>query len=156
MPDFSVTVEGLDEVVKMLDEAPRTIVARGYLKALQAGANVIADAVEIRTPVKAEDTGGLLDTGELRESLMIDTQLDSQFRGGVAEVGFGKNGAIAAWVEYGHVLVGHKPGKKPLGEVPMHPFMRPAFDASAEAAVDAFAESLRETVTESFPQGEVA
>lgn len=156
MADFNITVEGLEETAAMLEKASKTLVARGYMKALQAGSNVIADAVEVRTPIKSEDTGGLLDKDELRESLMVDIQLDSQFRGGVAEIGFGKNGHVANFVEYGHILLGHKPGKKPLGDVPAHPFMRPAADASAEAAIDAFAESLKQTVTEEFPQGKTA
>ena len=157
MPDFSIKIEGLEEVVEMLDKAPRTIVARGYLKALQAGANVIADAVEIRTPVKAEDTGGLLDKGELRESLMIDIQLDSALRGGVADIGFGKNGNVANWIEYGHRIVGHKPGKTDSGaSVPANPFMRGAADGCAEAAIDAFTGSLKETIAAAYPQSNVA
>lgn len=144
-----VKITGIEDVQRMLREAPKEIVARGFLRALQAGANVIADELELRTPVKAEDTGGLLDKGVLRESLMVAITLDSQFRGGHAEVGFGKNGQVAYWVEYGHRIVGHKPGKRDSGKsVPMHPFMRPAVDRSADAAVAAVAESLSQTVAE--------
>lgn len=156
---MEVTVTGLAEVQRMLAEAPRTVVARGYLKALQAGANVIANAVEERTPVKAEDTGGLLDRGELRESLMIEVELDSQFRGGVARIGFGKNGNVALWVEYGHRMVGHKyskSGKQQIGDIQSKPFMRPAAAASAEAAIAAFAQSLEETVSSISPNSKVA
>ena len=38
MADFNITIEGLDETVAMLENAPRTLVARGYRKALQAAA----------------------------------------------------------------------------------------------------------------------
>jgi HK97 gp10 family phage protein len=165
MADFNISIEGLEETVAMLEQAPRTIAARGYRKALQAGANVIANAVEARTPIKAEETGGLLEQGELRESLVTDIELNSDLRGGVAEIGFGKNGHVALWVEYGHRQVEHgakwadrQKGYegKLLGEVPAKPFMRPAADASAEAAVDAYAESLKQTVSEEFPQRQVA
>ena len=54
------------------------------------------------------------------------------------------------WVEYGHAMVGHRPGKKDLGTIPPHPFMRPGFDASADAAVDAFAESLAATLRQEY------
>jgi len=138
----------------MLREAPKTIVARGYVRALSAAGNVVADAVEARTPIKAEDTGGLLDKGVLRESLMVAVTLDSQLRGGSAEVGFGKNGSVALWVEYGHRLVGHRPLKKLLKGVPAYPFMRPAADASADAAIAAFARSIEQTVKSEFPQGQ--
>jgi|SRR5665213_3365535 len=159
MSDFNITVEGLDETVAMLENAPRTIAARGYRKALQAGADVIAKAVEERTPIKSEDTGGLLSEGELRASLMTDVELDTQLQGGVAEIGFGNDvGNVPLWLEYGHRILPHNPASRKSQEyldsvkgfVPAKPFMRPAADASAEAAVDAFAESLAQTVSEEF------
>lgn len=171
--DFKI--EGIEETVAMLETAPKNIVARGYLKALSAAGNVIADAVEVRTPRKLEDTGGnSLDLGELRESLMVDVQLDSGFRGGSVDVGFGKNGRVALWVEYGHRIVMHGvtsadrrngyKGKLLLrvnpesfdSNVPAYPFMRPAFDASADAAIEAFSNSIQQTVAEEFPQTNVA
>jgi hypothetical protein len=155
MADELFKITGLEDVQRMLDDAPRDLVARGFLKALQASADVIAEEVGVRTPIKSEDTGGLLERGELRASLRTDVQLDSQFRGGVARVGFGKAGAIANWIEWGHRLVGHKSsGKKLIGEVKARPFLRPAFDSSADAAVDAFARSLEQTVKSEFPQGD--
>jgi hypothetical protein len=151
-----VTVSGLEEVQRMLATAPKTIVASGYTRALSAAGEVIAAELEIRTPVKAEDTGGILDRGVLRESVTVEVLLDSQFRGGQVKVGFGKNGAVALWVEYGHRLVGHKPGGKVIGSVPPHPFMRPTAEAAGESAIEAFYQSLRGTVAAEFPQGRTA
>lgn len=148
-----VTITGLSEVQAMLRDAPKNIVALGFIRAVSAGANVIADEVELHTPVKAQDTGGLLDKGELRESLMIDFSMDSQLRWAAAQVGFGKNGHVALWVEYGHQMVGHAPGKKARGQVAAQPFMRPAADASADAAIEAVTRSLSDTVRDHFPQG---
>jgi len=148
---MELTVTGIEEVQRLLTQAPKNVVAHGFLKALTAGANVIADAVEVRTPVKAEDTGGILDKGVLRESLMIRTEIDSQFRGGRSQIGFGANGVVAGWLEWGHALRSHKSsGKKDLGFVKARPFMRPALAASADAAIAAFAASLEETVKNEF------
>lgn len=157
MADFNITIEGLDETIAMLEQAPRNVVARGFLRAAQAGTSVIADELERNTPIKEEDTGGKLDKGELRESVMIDTELDSQFRGVSSDVGFGKNGYVAYWLEYGHRIVGHKPNKKDTGkEVAAKPFVRQSADASAEAAIDAFTESLKETVHSEYSQSTAA
>lgn len=155
MADFNITVDGLDETIALLEKAPKNVVARGFLKAAQAGANVITDVLEPLIPVKAEDTGGILDKGEMKELLMIAVDLDSDFRGVSADVGFDKRaGNAPLWVEYGHRMVGHD--KKQIGEVPAHPFMRPAADASAEGAIEAFTDSLNNTLREEYPQTQTA
>ena len=150
-----IKVTGITEVQKMLAEAPKSVVARGFLKALDAGAKVFEQELEIRTPVLVSALmtvaeKGKHHPGDLRRALMSLVTLDSQFRGGEAAVGYGKQGFIANFVEYGHRMVTHKPGKKHIGQVPAHPFMRPTFDAKADAALDAFAESLIGTLKEGF------
>jgi hypothetical protein len=147
----TITVTGDTEVALMLRQGSRALVAEGFVKALSAGGNVIADVLERNTPIKAEDTGGLLDRGELRESVMVQVELDSQFRGGSAHVGFGKNGNVALWIEFGHVLKGHKPGLKVLGFVPPNPFMRKTALAAAGQAIEAFTNSLQQTAQKMFP-----
>jgi hypothetical protein len=88
----------------------------------------------------------------LVDALMAEVEVDLNAKGGSASVGFGKLGYIANMVEYGHVMVTHAPGKKVVGFVPPHPFMRPAFESSAEPAIAAFAASMTETVKNEFPQ----
>ena len=149
----------------MLREAPKTVVAKGFTEALSAAGNVVADQVVRRCPVKKEDTGGLLERGELREAVMVAVQLDSQFRGGVANIGFMNKAtaSVAMWVEWGHRMVvpggyyfddrGRKRQGTHVRDVPAHPFMRPAADESGDRAIDAFAQSISRTVRENFPQG---
>lgn len=133
MPEELITITGIEEVQQMLKEAPREVVAGGFLKALQAGANVIKTEVAARTPV---------DTGNMRSALLSEITIDADFRGGMAEIGFGKEGHKANFVEYGHRMIGHKPSKKDEGMVQPHPFMRPAAAVAADAAIEAFAETL--------------
>jgi len=132
-----ITITGVEEVQKMLAEAPRVAVANGFLKALQAGAQVIQEAVAARTPV---------DTGKMRDALLTDITIDSSLRGGHAAIGFGKEGHKANFVEYGHRMIGHKPNKKEIGTVAPHPFMRPAAAVSADAAIEAFGDTLVATL----------
>ncbi|SRR5216684_818579 len=135
---------GIEDVCKMLREAPKIIVATGFLKALNAGAQEINRELNIREPVRE---------GKLKAARMMEITLDNQLRGGLARIGYGKMGQRALWVEYGHRMIGHKPGKKAEGMIAPHPFMRVAFDSSAERAIAAFADSLAQTVREQFPQG---
>jgi hypothetical protein len=164
--NITVDVEGLTETIALLQKAPKDIVARGFFKAAQAGANIIADVLESNTPIKEEDTGGLLERGELRELLMISIEVDSQFRGVSADIGFGpRGGRVANFLEYGHRILPHAPPKPRnsqaylsavMGDVAPNPFMRKSFDASAEAAIDAFTESLKMTLAEEFSQASAA
>lgn len=138
----------------MLDRAPRNIVAKGYLRALDAAGQVMVRALWPRVPVdlKAAMNRAHAGKGALVGRLDAFIELDAQFRGGVVDVGFGDLGHIALWLEYGHRMVGHKPGKKQLGDVPAIPFMRPAFDACNEQAVDAFAATLASVVKAEYPE----
>ena len=147
-----ITVTGLVEVQRMLSELPKAIVAKGYLNALSAAGNVLKDEVDARTPIRLEVSGEdlLVSGGDLKAALMMKVELDTGLRGGSVDIGFGKQGYKANWVEYGHRMVGHKPGKKALGQVPPHPFLRPAFDAKADEAIAVFAESLENTLRTSI------
>lgn len=152
MVDTLITVAGLEDVQQMLAEAPRVVVASGFLKAASAAGSVIQERLLEATPERDEGERNE-DDAHLIDSSVVEITLDSRYRGVQVKVGFGKLGHRALWVEYGHVLLGHKPGKKRLGDVLAHPFMRPAADASAESAIAAFANSLAETVRNEFPQG---
>lgn len=146
MPDNRIVqITGIDEVCEFFDTLPALICSHAMSEALHAGIDVIETAVVDVTPVQVF---GPLEQGEtrLREAAMTDVVVDSRGRGGIASMGFGKEGHKANWVEYGHRMVGHKPGKADLGEVPPHPFMRPAFEASADAAIEAFTDSLTDSV----------
>jgi HK97 gp10 family phage protein len=129
-----IKIEGIEEVCELLQQASRAAMPRALLHGLTAGAAVIEEYVAGRTPDK---------TGELLADLGTTVTLDSDFQGGIAEVGFGgKQGHVANFVEYGHRMVGHKPGKKELGNVEPHPFMRPAAEAAAEEAIEAFVDAV--------------
>lgn len=154
MANEMVTVTGLEEVQALLQNAPKVVVATGYLRGLQAGAEVIQQELYIRTP-ECDEGERNDDDPHLNESMVVDIALDSNFRGGVAEVGFGKMGWKANLVEYGHQMVGHKPAKKVLGTVAAHPFMRPAAAAAADRAIEAFANELESVLRGALTDGSV-
>lgn len=147
-----IEVQGLSKVAELLQSVPRVVQLRAHTKALSAGANVIADELERNTPVKPEETGGnSLDRGELRESVMIRLEVDQSGRGGQALIGFGKNGYVAYWLEYGHRLLSHgmKAIRRVIGNVSPRAFMRHSLEASAEKAIDAYCTAMRDELRSS-------
>lgn len=153
----SIEVEGIAGVCAILDDIPKVVAARGYLAGLKAAGNVFESALWPRTPVDQiaalnKAHGG---KGALITRIVQDIEIDANGRGGVVDVGFGPLGHIALWVEYGHnqvtggrlATIKNKAGKgKLVGFTPAHPFMRPAFDASAERAVDAFVVAVKQVL----------
>jgi hypothetical protein len=135
--------EGLNETLAMFDEAPRVIVAGAFFKALQAGAKVMGAELSIRTP-KGEAIGPDA-TSRLSENQVTDILLNPDLSGGTVEIGFGKQGHVALWIEFGHRLVGHRPGRKLLGQVAAMPFMRTTVDSCYEAVTEAFTDSLEDS-----------
>jgi Bacteriophage HK97-gp10, putative tail-component len=153
--DELIKITGIDEVCAMLTAAPKNIVRGAYGKALAAAAVPIVEALEPRIPSRNNlfdeesfrPLAGTAEEGTLKDALVTDIAIDEEGKGGVLSVGFGgKAGHIANFVEYGHRMIGHKPKLKDLGEVKPYPFMGPAADASADAAIDAFAQSIEESV----------
>lgn len=144
-----VKITGLAEVQRMMREAPKQVAVLGLAKALHAGGHVIESAVAERTPERDEGARSG-DAGHLIDALTLDVQVDTGAKGGVASVHFGNLSHIAGFVEKGHRLIGHRPNKKQIGNVVPHPFMRPAADASEDAAIGAFSDSLSKSVEEYF------
>jgi len=128
--------------LEALTALPPGVIKGAVGKALTAAAVPVVRALRATTPQR---------TGDLVEHLMTDIAIDSQGNGGVASVGYGKQGFKARMVEYGHRMVGHKPDMKESGVVRAHPWMRPAVASSGEASIEAFAESLAASVEAGIP-----
>ena len=154
MAGETITVTGIEEACAFLDSAPKIIVAQAFLRALEAAAKVDEAELWPRVPPDVEAALGRAHGGRGMLVANLDhwIEMDSGSRGGHVSIGFGALGHIALWVEYGHSMKGHKPKKTPLGMVPPHPFVRPAFSASVERALEAFALQVRQVITEQFQQ----
>ena len=149
------SVTGLAELQRFLDQLPDKLQRNVLRGAMRAGAKVqMARAKEL---VPAETTGP--HPGALRDSLRIKTSA----RGGIvkAVVTAGNKKAFwARWVEFGTAAHFIKPkNRKSLffaglaREVINHPgakkkpFMRPALDATVQAAVTAVGDYIRKRLT---------
>jgi len=168
-----LNVTGLDELQKFMTQLPAKLEKNVMRGALRAGAKEIMIDAKAKAPVGAPNQenkklyGGY--PGALRDSLRIGTSV--KFNTIIAYIRAGgrnkKTGAIAYYahmVEYGtkrHLIIPKKRGGKlkignSLVSAVMHPgtkarpFMRPALDSRASAAVNAAAAHMRKVLARKY------
>lgn len=155
-------IQGLDELKRQLDTLPAKIEANVMRGALRAGCSVLQKEAQARVPVKS---------GALRNSIRVSFARRSQRYGWLrAHVRAGNKDAwYAHLIEYGTASYYAGPGGNSVGkpyeirpknakslffaglfsQVVVHPgirpqpYMRPALDAAAAPALDAFADYVR-------------
>ena len=151
---LEITFEGVPEFSRMMQELAGPAVERIVRHAVREGGRVVQAAITDAAPVRDElPSGTALPVGALKNDIIVKVRKEPD--GSISayiEPG-SKTLHIARLVEYGHRLVrggrssqrggilGQSyvgPGRV-VGEVPAHPFIRPAFEASEEAAQDAIA-----------------
>jgi HK97 gp10 family phage protein len=133
------------------------MVKGGRRKAVVAGARVIANAMIERTPTQLHRSNGstALEVGELKEHIKVRASTDDNGDPIAIAGPDGQVQHVAHWVEYGHRMVtGGRSrvlpdgrtqggGKAAEEDVPAHPFLRPAFESSANAALEAVGAELK-------------
>ena len=123
-------VEGGDKIARKLQMMAEEVARTHMRECALAGAEVIRAEIETTAPHK---------TGTLAGDIQKEVKKQTKSRVDV-HIGPGKEGWYGRLVEDGHAIV--VAGKK-VGDVPPHPFMRPAFDAKTDEAYDAFAAELK-------------
>lgn len=135
---IEVKIQGLEGIEEKLRSAGTKLAAKALRRALRVGGNVLRDEIRARTPVE---------TGILRKNVKLRVSVSAKREESIAKVGFGRQTVVARAVELGHRQLTHKKqGKKQVGQVPAHPFIRPAFEAAKQKAIDAFAQTIREAL----------
>ncbi len=145
-----ITVRGIPEVQQNLRDFPRKLAINCFRKALGRAAAVFEAELRARCP--EADVASSDEYGKLIDNLISTITLDLNGRGGRMQVGFGRKDFVAIFVEYGHRMVAHGATAedrknnyegKLLGSVPAHPFMRPAFAAGADKAIEVVVEEIQ-------------
>jgi HK97 gp10 family phage protein len=141
MPEVTTEIKGLRELKANLERLGPAIAKGVMTEGLEAGGAVLMEAIGERTPVHR---------GVLKEHIVMATEVAPSGAAGRVKVGFGDEGYKAKWVEFGHRQVSHGPAseRKEIGHVAAHPFIRPGFDASKEAAREKVIEVIRAQVAE--------
>ncbi len=123
-------VEGGDKLARKLQMMAEEVARTHMRECALAGAEVIRAEAATLAPRK---------TGTLAGDIQKEVKKQTKSRVDV-HIGPGKKGWYGRLVEDGHAIV--VAGKK-VGDVPPHPFMRPAFDAKTGEAYDAFEAELK-------------
>ena len=154
---ITIKLEGFAQLDRNLLDLSGPTGERILRKAARAAGEVVQAAITEAAPVRTElrksyGTNGNaawnLPPGALKSDITLRvTKKDSG--GFTATIGPGKFTAfVAAMLEYGHEAhQGRKyKGGKYLGMVPAHPFIRPAWELSKDAAVAAAEETIADEV----------
>ena len=139
--DITVEVQGLKGVEDALAQAGPKLAKRALRKALKAGGDLMVVSAKSRAPLLKVATKRR-QPGELRDSIGMKIVLSAKQESGTVTIGplkdksKGKDspGTWGMFVEFGSV---HGAAQ---------PFMRPGFDSSSQAALEAFTEVIREGV----------
>ena len=123
-------VEGGDKIARKLQMMAEEVARTHMRECALAGAEVIRAEAATLAPRK---------TGTLAGDIQKEVKKQTKSRVDV-HIGPGKKGWYGRLVEDGHAIV--VAGKK-VGDVPPHPFMRPAFDAKTGEVYDAFEAELK-------------
>ena len=125
----SVKIEGLEEVRDLFDtlrrEAPEE-----YKKELQNAGSMIESSAKSKVNSV---------TGNLKESFRTKEKFTETIQK-VSVIAGGTKAPHAHLVEYGHRQVTSK--GEVVGDVPAHPFLRPAFEQHKEALVKRLTEAI--------------
>lgn len=152
MSDEGITIEGLAALQQQLTDLGTKKAEKAVRKALRAGAEIERSALSEYAPVNATG-GGSIPPGALKNDIVIQMKRDTD--GSIyANVTPDKYTAwVGRLVEYGHreVTGGRSkklangktrgPGKQ-IGEVPEHPWVRPAFEATQSEVASAITSTL--------------
>lgn len=149
--ETGIVFEGIAEFEGAMEKLAIDLPEKVIRKGLRAGGQVVQVAVTLATPVRDPNLPSTtaLPPGAMKSDveLHVVKEEDASFS---AVINFGKYTRYAAYlVEYGHELVvGGRKGKggTSIGQVPAHPFFRPAFEGSEQGAMVVAEETILDEI----------
>ncbi len=138
---------GGEEIQRRLQMLPREIAGEPMREAAMAGAEVIRQEAVKNAQAHRR-------TGTLAGDIHAEIAKESIGERVVVHIGPGKKGWYGRLLEFGHAIVRgrRKAEKRVIGQVPPHPWLRPALDAKKEEAKHAMAEELERRLERIWPQ----
>jgi len=154
-----IQIEGMEGVKAALAQFDVKVQDKAMRAGLRDAAEVMQGAVAAAAPERpALPSGNALPPGALRSDITLVVKRDAGILEAIVQPGK-YTFHVARWVEYGHRLAkggqiaweGMVNGRRRrrgghghlIGDVPAHPFIRPAFEASIQASIAAFVDGLK-------------
>ena len=151
-----VQMQGFAELDKLFADmggpTGEVVVRRG----LRAGGNLMKAAIAANAPVRPEGVSTTaLPPGALQSDIQVHVAKESADSFSAYIEPGAATRAVSRWVEFGHRLVRGRTSKRgakgqQIGDVPAHPYIRPAFDSNEDLAVNAINESIMEDFEKAF------
>lgn len=144
-----------DDLLKKLNSLP-TAIRKTYLsKALRITGNIVRDRIIQNAPEQLDTPHGALAKGELKENITtrVHVAKDENAASDTDYVEAGPNSKVkfvARFLEDGHVARPRTKRAGPQKFVQPHPFVRRSVDATKDAATQAFADTLAESIKGHF------
>jgi len=129
--EFQAKVEGANELCKLLKSVPKDAAARFEKRSIRNGVEKILAAARANIRPTERPIGDTSEQPFTHEGVLaFSFQTRVKKKPGHVFGDINNNAPHAHLVEYGHRLVN---GKRSIGHVPEHPFMRPAIMQNADA-----------------------
>lgn len=138
---------GGEEIQRRLEMLPREIAGEPMREAAMAGAEVIRRQAEANALAHKK-------SGTLAGDIHAEIAKEDIGAKVTVRIGPGKKGWYGRLVEMGHALVrgSRKAEKQTIGQVPPHPWLRPALDTKKEEAKQVMAEELERRLERIWPK----
>jgi HK97 gp10 family phage protein len=155
-------VAGVSEITAKFEALREATRGDMVSMAVRKASGVIAKEMRTLAPILDQRTAKSTaqDPGALKRSIRVSV---GKPQDGVVEAWIGPNSKVAHvayWVEMGHRLVkggyshvtpkGFRGPGREIGDVPQHPFLRPAFEVSVQPALAAFRDDIKALIDEVF------
>jgi len=140
MTEVTIKVD-IEDVKRALRELPKEIAQKAIRGALMDGAEISRAAVQRMAPKRGfwppkRVKGRAVPPGRLRKAVVKRWNARSRLGDAVVSVAFRRSAFYWHMVEFGHrIVVGRRGRRRVVGQVPPHPFVRPAAAQTLPAAV---------------------
>lgn len=140
-------VKGLDVLTAALQELPKNLQANALRTAVFRAAQELRDRVRDAAPISSGDPPKGKKFAKFPPGTLGNSIKAKRRRGEQGQVTASVTGVhYAKWVEFGHMLRGHRPGRVELGHVPANPFVRRTAMAFQDQAIDIMKKGLAEAI----------
>lgn len=143
----SISCPKLKELTRQMQHCETAIEPKDVKPILVAAMGLIADKAKQLLRSLTKRSTSLPPGWEHIEAALVAQGGKSQYSSTAFAKVFRRAAPQAIWIEYGHKMIGHKPGKRNTGKfVTANPFFRPAIDITRSDVRKMITEGIRDLI----------